>query len=472
MKRFFCLILALVVFGGLLVACGKESESVKAPSGAGGFQVGFGRAEITPQDSVPMASYGNAKNRMSEGLFSYLYLNVLAINDGENTMLLMTIDHSWFSNVLFSPFLSEITARFGIPSENVLAQGTHTHAGPEVSLTEISAMAQSNSRTLSEGIKAVEQALNDLKPATAYVGSTTTTNLNHVRRYIMDDGSLTGDNYPGTGTKRVKHETEADREVQLLKFQREGGEDILIVNFQAHPHLEGKTLNLSAQTPGAIRDAVEKKYNAKCIYWQGAAGNLNTHSSLEGETPTKDNKEYAQLMLGHIDSVYNSMTPVETGPIKIVRQTVTCQVNHSDDGLLGVAHEVNNIWTKTNNSSKAMAVGKEHGIKSVYHASAIINRANLGATNDLKIAAFSFGDVSGVVVPYEMFDTSAMQIKTATPFTKTFIFGYANPGSYSYMPDAAAFDNVGYEGNQCRYVRGTAEQLVSAYLDMLNEMKQ
>lgn len=419
-----------------------------------------------------MASYGNAKNRISEGLFSFLYLNVLAIDDGEKTMLLLTIDHSWFSNVLFNPFLYEIQQKFGIPSENVLAQGTHTHAGPEVSLTEIPAMAQSNSRTLAEGIKAVEQALNDLKPATAYVGSTTTVNLNHVRRYIMDDGSLTGDNYPGTGTKRVKHETEADREVQLLKFQREGGEDILIVNFQAHPHLEGKTLNLSAQTPGAIREAVEKKYGAKCVYWQGAAGNLNTHSSLENETPTKDNKEYAQLMLGHIDTVYNSMTPVATGPIKITRKTVTCQVNHSDDNLLEIAHKVNDIWTKTNNSTKAMAVGKDHGIKSVYHASAIINRANMGATNDLKIAAFSFGDVSGIVVPYEMFDTNAMQIKKATPFTKTFIFGYANPGSYSYMPDELAFDRVGYEGNQCRYVRGTAEQLVGEYLNMLNEMKK
>ena len=29
-----------------------------------------------------MASYGNAKDRISEGIFSYLYLNVIAIDDG------------------------------------------------------------------------------------------------------------------------------------------------------------------------------------------------------------------------------------------------------------------------------------------------------------------------------------------------------------------------------------------------------
>ena len=39
------------------------------------------------------------------------------------------------------------------------------------------------------------------------------------------------------------------------------------------------------------------------------------------------------------------------------------------------------------------------------------------------------------------------------------------------MPDELAFDNVGYEGNSCRFVRGTAEQLVGEYLEMLKEMK-
>ena len=481
MKRLFaliltvCLLLSLVACGGS--AAGGEDATVNNNAAQetlaeGGFRVGFGRADVTPKGAVPMASYGNAKDRISEGIYSYLYLNVIAVDDGTQTMLLMTIDHSWFSDTLANPLKADITKKFGIPSENIICQGTHTHAGPEVSLAEVADMAASNTRTLSQGIKAVEQAINDLKPAKAYVGSVMTENLNHVRRYFMDDGSLTGDNYPGTGTKRVAHETEADREVQLLKFVREGGEDVVVVNFQAHPHLEGKSLNLCAQTPGAIRDAVEKKYGAKCVYWQGAAGNLNTHSSLEGETPTKDKKEYAQLMLGYIDKIYNDMTPVAVGPIQIIHKDVTCTVNHTQDHLLDIANQVNDIWTSTNNASKAMEIGKPYGIVSVYHAGSIIKKAKLSATTEIPIAAFSFGDVSAVVVPYEMFDTSGMQIKEGTPFAKTFIFGYANPGSYSYMPDEKAFDNIGYEGNQCRFVRGTAELLVSEYLGLLEEMKK
>ena len=54
--------------------------------------------------------------------------------------------------------------------------------------------------------------------------------------------------------------------------------------------------------------------------------------------------------------------------------------------------------------------------------------------------------------------------------------GYGNSlermstGSFSYMPDAEAYKNIGYEGNQCRYVPGTAEQLVDEYLGMLESM--
>ena len=476
MKRFLVLLLCGILLLSL-AACGASDSVAGGETGAadggmaGGSRVGFGRADVTPKDSVPMGSYGNARERMSEGLFSKLYINVLAVNDGEKTLLLMTIDHSWFGSVLVNPIKAQITKEFDIPGEYILAQGTHTHAGPAVELTDIPAMAQSNDRTIKQTMVAVQMAIEDLKPAKVFVGSAITENLNHVRRYFMDDGSLTGDNFAGTGTKRVAHETEADREVQLLKFVREGGEDILIVNFQAHPHLEGKTLNLSAQTPGAIRAAVEEKYGAKCIYWQGPAGNLNTYSSLEGETPTKDNKEYAKLMLSYIDPVYEQMTPVASGPIQVIHKEVTCRINHSEDHLLNVANQVNDIWTSTNDHTKAMAVGSSYGIRSVYHAGAIINKAAMATTGNIPIAAFSFGDVSGVVVPYEMFDTSGMQIKDGTPFAKTFLFGYAFPGSYGYMPDVEAYKNVGYEGNSCRYEPGTAEQLVGEYLDMLKEMK-
>ena len=473
MKKLFCIALSILMLLGLAACGGSESaagskETTKAP--ASGFQVGYARVDVTPTESVPMGGYGNSLERMSTGMNSYLYLNVLALNDGTNTLLLLSIDHGWFGSPIGTPIIKEITEKFGIPEEYILMQGTHTHAGPDTSQTEDTNLASYNTNTVQLAVQAVDAALEDLKPAEIYVGSVETQNMNFVRRYIMDDGSLIGDNYPGTGTKIVSHETEADNEMQLMKFVREGGEDVLVMNFQAHPQLETRSTNLSGQTPYFMRDSVEKRLGIKTTYWQGAAGNINSTSRIESEIRTDNRVEYGEIMADYVEAAYHSMEKVNAGPIQVIHEKVTCKVDHSEDHLVSVATEINSIWKSTNSTGKAMAVAGDSGIASVYHASAILTRAGMGDTKDIPIAAFSFGDVGGVVVPYEMFDTSGMQIKSGSPFARTFIFGYARPGSFSYMPDAEAYKNIGYEGNQCRYVPGTAEQLVDEYLGMLESM--
>ena len=86
------------------------------------------------------------------------------------------------------------------------------------------------------------------------------------------------------------------------------------------------------------------------------------------------------------------------------------------------------------------------------------------------LQAFSFGDVGGVVLPYEMFDTNGMQIKRNSPLRKTFIVGYSWPAYCGYIPSALGFQNGGYEADNCAYAPGTAEELVGHYLDLLEKL--
>jgi len=474
MKKIISVILAVIMLLGLC-ACGASSGETAATGQSvknGGFRVGYARVDVTPRESVPMSGYGNSLERMSTGMYSYLYLNILALDDGSQTMLLMSIDYGWFPAVLASPIMDGIEKKYGIPKDNILMQGTHTHAAMDADLAEVQAVADTNSRTIASTIEAVGEALEDLKPAEIYVGTVETKNMNFVRRYIMDDGSLIGDNFPGTGKEIVAHETEVDNDLQMMKFVREGGKDILVTNFQAHPQIETRSTNISGQAPYFIRDAVEKRLGILTTHWQGAAGNINSMSRIGSEMRTTDRVEYGELMADYVEEAYNTLEKVESGPIHVTHKFVELTINHTQDHLVPVASQVVNEWKKTNNSSQSMKLAEGTEIRSVYHANAIISKAGAGKTKKLEIAAFSFGDVGGVVVPYEMFDTSGMQIKDGSPFKKTFIFGYAFPGGGSYIPDEKAFDNEGYETNQCRFVRGTAEQLVGEYLNMLKEMKK
>ena len=73
-------------------------------------------------------------------------------------------------------------------------------------------------------LEAAKLAMESRLPAEIYATSIETYTLNFVRHYFMDDGSLVGDNFgDATGKQFVRHTQDADTELQLLRFKREGG---------------------------------------------------------------------------------------------------------------------------------------------------------------------------------------------------------------------------------------------------------
>jgi len=474
MKRLLSLILSLLLAVSL-VACGK-SDSPAGDSASGKtestFMAGFGMMDITPKDAVPLGSYGDAKDRISTGLYSYLEARAVVVQDENGDMLVFAVgDVSWCPSALGSKLKLELSKELDIPETHIILSGTHTHASVETSLTEMPSVVAFNQRYIDGMKKAVHMAIEDLKPAQAFEGSIQTEGLNFVRRYIMDDGSLIGDGARGTGTVIVRHETEVDSELQLLKFVREGGKDILIANFQCHPHMEGKTTNISAQVVGTFRDAVESEMDVHCLYWQGAAGNINSKSRIAEENRTSDRIEWGKLLCGYAKQAYDTLSPVATGPVKVEEVTYTGKVNHSRDHLVEEAQDVKDYFNKGHTTSEAGDYGYEkYGIVSIQSASRILANAKLGETKDMLLAAWSFGEIAGVVLPYELFDVSGMQIKDQSPFARTFIVGYAYPAYSGYIPADYAYDIGGYEVDNSTFAKGTAEEMVTEYLGMLENM--
>ena len=450
-----------------------------------GFQAGFGMADITPKASVPLASYGDSANRLSVGGYTDLEARCVAIRDGYGQLMLFLVgDVSWAPNALGKRVRNDLSAELGISADYIVISGTHTHASVDTGLTSMSSVVDFNNQYV-EGMKtAARAAIADLKPAAVYEGSVTTKGMNFVRRYIMDDGSLVGDNAYGTGTKIVRHETNADPELQMLRFVRDGGKDILITNFQAHPHLESKTKYYSSQTVGAIRDAVEAQLGAHSLHWQGAAGNLNTHSRIGTENIYTSGKfsevtRYGQDMVTkYIAPAYDSLTPVAAGAVQVRKVTYTGQVNHQYDNQLTQAQMVVDYFksghTAAESATYAHKISAQYGlerrINSYYHANRILANAKLSRTKSMDLVAWSFGDVGGVVLPYEMFDTSGMQMKTQSPFARTFIVGYSYPSYTGYIPTEAGYANGGYEADNSTFAPGAAEGMVANYLQMLEDM--
>lgn len=477
MKRLCSLILAfclLVCLCGCTGGSSAGADATTAPAEGGPkvFSAGFGLVDFTPEESVPMGGYGNSKERMSTGLWSTLEARAVAVTDEVGESLIFIVgDLSWCPMNMGSQIKAEIQEQLGVPADHIILSGTHSHGTVDTDMIDVPSVVRFNKKYISAMVEAAQLAMEDRKPAQAFAGSAQTQGLNWVRRYYMDDGSLSGDNTPGTGTKLVSHESDADGQLQLVKFVREGGKDILLTNFQGHPHLEGKTTNISSQVVGTFRDAVEKDMDVHCLYWQGASGNLNCSSYIPGETRTTDRKEWGQILCDYAKEVYDQLKPVATGPVKVAACTFEGKVNHEHDNITDVAAQVYSTFEQTNDHKLAMSYAEGYPITSVYHANRIRANAALGDTKNMDLAAWSFGDVSGIVVPYEMFDTNGMEVKSQTPFEITFIISYAWPAYKTYIASELAWSNGGYECDNSTYTRGTAEELVAAYLGLLGEMK-
>ncbi len=271
-------------------------------------------------------------------------------------------------------------------------------------------------------VAAAQEALADRKSAEMYTTVTTLTNMNFVRHYRMDDGSVVGDNFGDPeGKTYVKHVKDADNEMQLIRFKRQGGKDILLVNWQAHPLRTGGATkgDVSADIVGSMRMALEAQTDCLMAYFTGASGNIDPTSRIHIENITSDYIEQGQAMAERAIIACDNMVKRQAGKVQIIRR------------------------------DQAPTVG--------------------GNETKLMTFAFSIGDVAFIATPSEMFDTNGKFIKENSPFDMTFIVTMAN-GSTGYLAAEWAYEYGGYEVEYVGYNKGEAEKVASTFVDMLGEL--
>ncbi len=95
-----------------------------------------------------------------------------------------------------------------------------------------------------------------------------------IRRFRMKDGSVRTN--PGVNNPDIVAPIgEVDERVSVIRFDREGADTLVLVNFADHPDTVGGC-KISADWPGFVRKTVEKVLDdTKCIFFNGAQGDVN-----------------------------------------------------------------------------------------------------------------------------------------------------------------------------------------------------
>jgi len=441
MKKLLCLLLCVVMMAALFVGCApSDNQGSEANKTGGALKAGYGREDVTPdaKDSLPLAGLAA---RDSMGVKDPLYITCVAIQDEEgNTFLLYHCDFLKAYSVLLM-CKRQVAKATGVPADNIVIANTHNHSAPALDNTTNALMEDYQKLCKNALVNAGKAAVEDLKPATMYTTSKKCEGMTYVRHYERPNGK-----YHGKGGSvndlYVGYADPVDDNMELIKFVREGGKDILMMNWQGHPrghsdsdtafNPEGKfNKQFILSDVDIIRKTVEAELDCHFAYYLGASGNVNNASAIPEDRITKDYIEHGKALGQLAIDASKNFTKVEGGAIKKVSTKVTATMK------------------------------------------------NGSGTEDLAISAISIGNAAVfLIAPYEMFSVSALDLKEYSKFGLTYIVTCAD-NAYGYMPTSEVFDRVyenndgttvAYEMEATSYAQGTAEALVAGYKTLMDQL--
>lgn len=455
------------------------------------LKAGFGRGNITPMLGIPMEGY--FKPRFAEGVYDELELNVLALEAGEDRILLISIDNCEIYGDVLDGYRSHVSQTTGVPAEAIFIASTHTHTGPcliseeaAANFTMFGAPLTEEQQTLIGEYRrfvyrriadAAKEALADLKPARMGTAVGTAPEVAFVRLFRMKDGSARTN--PGFGNPDILHPIgDVDDRVNVLRFHRDGAEDLVLVNFGNHPDTVGGS-GISADWPGFLRRSFEKAVdNTRCIFFNGAQGDVN-HLNVKDTTdlngrlraefgPTGFAQYIGRVVAGAVMQVYDRVEYRDVETIRYCQQIIHAPSNMPRPEEMDNARHIVALH-EAGRDDLIPEVGM--GVTTVVSEALRMVRLEHGPESfPLLLSAAAIGNVALFGIPGEPFTGIGRGIKKTPGWDMVLPCGLVN-AYWDYFPTMEAYEAGGYEARSSSYKAGVAELIVEEGKKLLAQLK-
>lgn len=431
------------------------------------LQVGFARLDMTP----PLGAYmdGYYFDRWVEGVRDPLYINAVAVREGDKAVVAMTLDVMAIFDKPCDMLRYAAAEAAGLDPNAILLCGTHTHTAVAVGRekSDEQYLAWLKRRVADAAVMALNDCT-DVEQMLAYEGDCP--GVTFIRRFKMRGGY-----YQTWGERRdpdmIDWASPVDDSLRIVRILRANAQEIVLVNFQGHPDCVSGSM-VSADYPGFLRDRVEAGCpNAKCIYFNGAEGDLVMEDWRFCSVPAEKyvaarvaGHTLADFVLAHMDEA----KPIDTAAgVSFGREEVPCRTKW-DPKLLPEALRIIDIHE---NGDELNEIGPD------WVATPIVADAyrirDLSETKeeyvDIHASGVSFGGLALVGASGEAFCDLGRQIRRNSPYAVTFTCCMTN-GYGDYYPSAEAYDQGGYEPGCTRFIRGCGEKLVEGSGKLLERM--
>lgn len=429
------------------------------------FTAGFGRLDITP----PLGVYigGGWQARYGQGVLDPLYVNAVAFGDGEKSAVLLVLDNLGLYGVTGDKWPKDVAEKLGLDRDSVIVACTHSHTTPSVGTDEMY-----DAWLFRRLCDAATIALNDRKPVTDVQWvEERAEGMAFVRRYRLEDGTVMTNPAGAYMDLIAEPACENDDTMRVIRIMRQEGEEIALVNFQAHPDNIGGDW-YSADYPGAFRNKVEQlRENTKCIFLDGCQGQMVIAPRGKGIVRERSSHERA-TRYGH----------------KLGEMAVAMFEHTASTDMTGFSYGEKALDLKTKRDPARIPEAErvialhEAGKDLEIHPMQKIANYILSESRQLirleknkqdfkptAVSGITFCGLALVGIPGEPFNEVGKQVRGNSKFPATCLMCNAN-GAYGYFPTAEGHDQGGYESYNTPYVKGTAEQLADAADALLKEL--
>ena len=428
------------------------------------MKAAFYECDITP----PLGGFmwGHYKEIRAKEVHKRLYAKAVVLDDGKTTSAIVVVDTCILPEEMHDIVTKRVFEYTGISAENICISSNHAHTGapvsdgPEVGCYADAAYKDVFFRLCAD---AIILAYNRLFEVEIKFAEPVIDGISYCRNYELLDGTLVTHGAGRDDKKRML--SEPDRSYPILMFYKDGKPIGAISSFACHQCTTGNVFS----TPGYVgdyasylSDYLKKAYGHEFVslFLIGASGDINTSN------PDKTAFYYRCYSIGeHLAKVVveneANLSPVSDG-VKVIKESVRID-----------RRMVNDPAEAANVTGKAL-IGAKHSMRGrnmMYYLA-----TNKKEYSDLYVQGILIGDVYLAMLPGEIYNDIAKDIKKRSPYKRTIVI--ENCKSYcGYIPTKECFvpnSNL-YETSLCYHschVPEAADIIADKAIEISNKLNK
>jgi hypothetical protein len=481
-----CFLLSLIVSTR---AGAAEDSSARQTDGEKPQRVllaGAAASNVTPPLGFPIV--GGWSPKPATHVHDELYAKCIVLDDGQTRLAFAIVDNIGMAREVGDDAREMIEEHTGIPPQNVMIAGTHTHS---------SISARGNNRLKRDGqlsdyqsfmamriADGVRRAVNNLEPARIGWGSAQVPGEVFNRRYHMKPGTAPnpfgGEDKvrmnPGRANPNIiKAAGPTDPEVAFLSIQSTEGRPIaLLANYSLHYVGTRAGLTISADYFGVFGDRIQELFGADRldppfvgIMSNGTSADINNINWLKKPErrwgPYEKMNQVADVVAKAVYEAHQKVAFRDWVELAAATDELTLDVRKPTEEQIAYAKKM---------QAKPDDAEAYHRHEKTY-ARRVLKLAESPEEVTILLQAFRLGEWGVCAIPFEVFVETGLRIKDESPLEHTFVISHAN-GTYGYLPTPEQHEWGGYETwlGTCSVEKQAATKIEDRLLAMFGQLAE